>query len=147
MLILETGDRFVDASIDWVERNYCEYPNIPKTSITSTETDDDNITRLLDLYLPSDELSGHHTPVSVDEFVVQILHPRDDRAQEQNFMDAKIAEVEGLNKREIWTVEKVQQMSENAVVMRGSGGRGGGRRRGCGNTMQKDESMIHRPRI
>lgn len=112
MLTLDTGNQYIEASIDKAKPYYSRRSNIDTQTTEDTKTNpDDEVSQLLDQFMPRHDGSPSDQMLSVNELVVKIIKPQDDRSKEKDFANAKRMEVEGLIKRNIWTGCKIGDSS------------------------------------
>lgn len=94
MLTLDTGDRYINASIGKIKRYYPRKPKIETQITKNTKTNsDDKVSQLSDQFMPKNHGAPRDHMLSADECVVKIIKAQDDRSKERNFANAKRIEV------------------------------------------------------
>lgn len=110
VLTLDTGDRFIDASLNNVKRYYSTKPsacnnNSPESTgnnDTNVETDNNNdeqMSKILKRFIPAVIGGASDDAVAADEFLTCVLDPSEERAKQPDFIDEKKVDVKGLMKR------------------------------------------------
>lgn len=87
-----------------------EMPNTVSNNDELSESSDDLVSRILDHYHWSTNNSSNDG-IPADSFTARIGNPRGDRVKQQNFVDNKRSELDGLIKRNIWIVCSVYDTS------------------------------------
>lgn len=122
-LTLNTGDRTIRASLDKVKSYKARFKDHDADTQQNHDHDDaiskerEGLERLLGLTIDSTEGDGNQDEIQA--FVAKIIEPNDPRGMENDFIEAKIAEAEGLIKRKIWRKIKRANVPDNAIILGG----------------------------
>lgn len=121
MLVLDTGDRFIVASIDKVKAymthdSHQDDENTMQGAAVNNHTDGE-VAGILDQYLPSAPSTTSVDAIQADEFVIKTIHSDDDCAKQNDFVEAKRTEIKGLQKTGIWAVADARDVSPDAIVL------------------------------
>lgn len=114
MLTLDTRNIPIKASFNKIKRYYSSKPSAGNNNCSeSTGTNDNNVdidntndeqvSRILERFMPAVIGGPSDNAVPADEFLTRILDPKEERAKQPDFIDGKKVEVDGLMKREIWS--------------------------------------------
>lgn len=128
ILKTDTGDRLINASVDQVKLSVERHDHRQTdSSIASPRvTDDtpehpspDSVMQTLNQFLPAANVEGLQDAFAAEEFVVRSVKPHEERARQKDFMDAKQAEVDGLNRRVIWELVRGCDVPSDTVIIGG----------------------------
>lgn len=118
---LNTGDRMIMDFLDKIKkyRTKDTAVEVPDNQKTDGQREVEDLDRLMRSFWPVDAHEEVPKVDEIEEFVVEIIENTDPQSEAEDFIEAKKIEIEGMKKRDTWTVVSHEVVPTNANILGG----------------------------